>query len=184
VDGLREIGVAAVVRFFFWKIFELCFRAASLSPFRVLLLRLFGARVARGVTVEDLRFLNLHRAGGLSKLTLGERCFVGREVLIDLAAAVTLEADVTIGPRVTIMTHEKVGFATHPLREFFPEKNAPVRFEAGCYVGACSVLTAGVTVGRCAVVAAGAVVVHDVPPWTVVGGVPAKTIREIKAAPA
>ena len=87
----------------------------------------------------------------------------------------------TIGPRVTILTHEKIGFATHPLREFFPERANAVRLGKGCYVGACAVVLQGVTIGECAVVAAGAVVTEDVAPWTVVGGVPAKKIRDVKA---
>jgi acetyltransferase-like isoleucine patch superfamily enzyme len=38
----------------------------------------------------------------------------------------------------------------------------------------------GVTIGKGSVVAAGAVVTKDVPPFTLVGGIPAKKIREIK----
>lgn len=180
MEGLREIGAGAAFRFAFWKCFELAFRAAWLPPFRALLLRIFGAKLAGGVTVEDVRFLNLHRKGGLSKLSLGKRVFVGREVLLDLAAPLVLEDDVTIGPRVTILTHEKIGFATHPLTPYFPERTGPVTLRAGCYVGAHALILQGVTVGTGAVVAAGAVVTEDVPGWTVVGGVPAKKIRDVK----
>lgn len=180
MEGLREVGLGAGLRFVFWKVFELWFRLAWLPPFRGLLLRIFGARLGGRVTVEDVRFLNLHRPGGLSKLSLGARVFVGREVLLDLAAPLVLEDDVTLGPRVTILTHEKIGFATHPLTEFFPEKVGAVTLKRGCYVGASAVILQGVTVGECAVVAAGAVVAEDVAAWTVVGGVPAKKIRDVK----
>ncbi len=179
---MREVGLGGAFRFLFWKCFELAFRAAWLPPFRALLLRIFGAKLGGAVTVEDVRFLNLHRPGGLSKLTLGKRVFVGREVLLDLAAPLTLEDDVTIGPRVTILTHEKIGFATHPLAQYFPERVGPVRLEAGCYVGAHALVLQGVTIGKCAVVAAGAVVTENVPEWTVVGGVPAKKIRDVRPA--
>jgi len=183
VEGLREIGLGGAFRFLFWKLFELGFRAAWLPPFRALLLRIGGARLGGAVTVEDVRFLNLHRPGGLSKLSLGKRVFIGREVLLDLAAPLVLEDDVTIGPRVTILTHEKIGFASHPLHPFFPERTGAVRLEAGSYVGACALILQGVTVGKCSVVAAGAVVTENVPEWTVVGGVPAKKIRDVRPAP-
>ena len=162
-----------------WKVFEAVFGVAVLPPLRAGLLRLFGAKLGPGVTLEDVRFLNLHRKGGLSKLTIGARCFVGRECMLDLAAPLVLESDVTLGPRVTIMTHEKVGFATHPLLAHFPSRSAPVTLEAGSYVGAHALVLMGVRVGRGALVAAGAVVNRDVPPWTIVAGVPARPVREI-----
>jgi len=47
------------------------------------------------------------------------------------------------------------------------------------WIGAGVIVTGGVTIGKGAVVAAGAVVTKDVAPMTIVGGVPAKLIREI-----
>lgn len=50
--------------------------------------------------------------------------------------------------------------------------------EENVWVGAQATILQGVTIGRNAVVAAGAVVTHDVPAGTVVGGVPARVIRQ------
>jgi acetyltransferase-like isoleucine patch superfamily enzyme len=53
--------------------------------------------------------------------------------------------------------------------------------EDDVWIGSGAVITDGVHVGKGAVVAAGAVVTKDVPPHTVVGGVPARVIKEITA---
>src|SRR4051794_572041 len=53
----------------------------------------------------------------------------------------------------------------------------PVRIESWADVGTNAVILPGVTVGRGAIVGAGAVVTHDVPPFSVVAGVPARVIR-------
>jgi acetyltransferase-like isoleucine patch superfamily enzyme len=51
--------------------------------------------------------------------------------------------------------------------------------EDNAWIGAGAIILDGVRVGRGAVVAAGAVVTQDVPPHTIVGGVPAKVIKVI-----
>ena len=80
----------------------------------------------------------------------------------------------TLAERVLVLTHRNVGYADHPLQAAFPAEAAPVRFEGGCFVGARATILAGVTIGREAFVAAGSVVTDDVPPRTLVGGVPAR----------
>lgn len=56
---------------------------------------------------------------------------------------------------------------------------APVRLGRGVWVGSGAILLSGVTVGDYAVIGAGAVVTKDVPPRTVVAGVPARVVRHI-----
>ena len=56
----------------------------------------------------------------------------------------------------------------------------PVTLGDDIWVGANAVILSGVTIGNHAVVAAGAVVTKDVPPYTLVGGVPAKIIKSLK----
>lgn len=56
---------------------------------------------------------------------------------------------------------------------------APIKLGKSVWVGSNATILAGVTIGDWAVVAAGAVVTRDVPPLTIVGGVPAKVIRKI-----
>jgi len=53
--------------------------------------------------------------------------------------------------------------------------------EDDVWVGAGAIITDGVTVGRGAVIAAGAVVTKDVPSHSVVGGIPARVMKEIRA---
>jgi len=59
-----------------------------------------------------------------------------------------------------------------------PDK-AGVRIDDDVWIGANAILLAGVHIGRHSVVAAGSIVNRDVPPFSVVGGVPAKLIRRI-----
>ena len=49
--------------------------------------------------------------------------------------------------------------------------------EDDCWIASNAVILAGVTIGKGSVVAAGAVVTESVPPFSVVGGVPAKLIK-------
>ena len=59
-----------------------------------------------------------------------------------------------------------------------PEDDQDVVFEGDNWIGVSVIILKGVTIGEGAIVAAGSVVTKDVPPYTVVGGVPAKVIKE------
>jgi maltose O-acetyltransferase len=60
----------------------------------------------------------------------------------------------------------------------FAGRTAPVVIEDFAWLGSRAMVLPGVTVGKGAVVAAGAVVTRDVPPYAIVGGVPARVIGE------
>jgi maltose O-acetyltransferase len=178
VKVLDEIGWRKIVRFGFFTLALVPYRMALVPPLRKLWLRLLGARIGRRVVLHDVRFFNVYRLG-FSGLSIGEDCFLGDECLLDLADAIALGDQVTIAERVVILTHLNVGYADHPLQAAFPAMSSPVRLESGCFVGANVTVLAGVTIGARAFVAAGSVVTADVPPMTLVAGVPARHVRSL-----
>ena len=125
MKALGEIGLGRAARFGWTTLAILPYRMALFPPLRALWLRLLGARIGAGVVLHDVRFFNLYRRG-LPGLTVGRECFLGDECLIDLAEAVTLEAQVTLAERVLILTHTNVGYRDHPLQADFPASAAPV----------------------------------------------------------
>ena len=95
-----------------------------------------------------------------------------------------------IGP-VTIGNHVNLaqGITVTALNHNFEDSNKrideqgvstnPVTIEDDIWIGANAVILPGVTIGHHSVVAAGAVVTKDVPPHSLVAGVPAKIIKQI-----
>ena len=178
MKALREIGLRRAARFGLYTLAMVLYRAALVPQLRAPLLRLLGARIGRRTLLHDVRFFNLYRTG-LAGLTIGDECFVGDECLLDLAEAITLERQVTLAERVLVLTHMNVGYSDHPLMAHFPPIAKPVVIERGAFVGANVTVLAGIRIGTCSFVAAGSVVTTDVPPHTLVAGVPARSIRAI-----
>jgi acetyltransferase-like isoleucine patch superfamily enzyme len=178
MKALTEIGLGKALRFGFFTLALVPYRLALVPQLRRPLLRLLGARIGPRTILHDVRFFNLYRRG-LGGLVIGRECFLGDECLLDLAEAIELGDQVTLGERVLLLTHMNVGYADHPLQAEFPPVAAPVRLESGCFVGANVTVLAGVTIGACSFVAAGSVVTRDVPPRTLVGGVPARVLRRL-----
>jgi maltose O-acetyltransferase len=178
VKALGEIGWGRAARFGFFTLAMVPYRLALFPQLRAPWLRLLGARIGRRTVLHDVRFFNLYRRG-LAGLEIGEECFVGDECLLDLAEGVRLERQVTLAERVLILTHTNVGYRDHPLQARFPAMAAPVLVEAGSFLGANVTVLPGVRVGAESFVAAGSVVTADVPPRTLVAGVPARPLRTI-----
>lgn len=176
MKALREIGWRRALKFVLVTCAHAVYDMALFPPVRAAMLMLFGARIGRNAVVHRVRFFNMDRTG-FRGLRIGESCFLGDECLIDLADAVTMEAETTLAERVTILTHTNVGYRNHPLQAFLPSMTAPVVLRRGAFVGANATLLPGVEIGECAVVAVGAVVREHVPPFAMVAGVPA-TIRK------
>ena len=179
MKALDEIGVGRAMRFGLFTLAMVPYRAALFPPVRAFWLRMLGAKIGRRSILHDVRFFNLYRRG-LRGLRVGDDCFIGDECLLDLAEEIRLEDHVTLAERVLILTHTNVGYRDHPLQPFFPSLAAPVTIRRGSFVGAAVTILPGLTIGPEAFVAAGSVVTADVPPRTVVAGVPARPLRTLE----
>lgn len=89
---------------------------------------------------------------------------------------VTIEDGVSIAPRVTIITHDSCWNNIDPL---IPTIKNRIIIKKNAYIGAGAIILKGVTIGEYSIVGAGAVVTKDVPPRTIVAGVPAKIIGNV-----
>src|SRR5262249_28471530 len=106
---------------------------------------------------------------------LGEDTVVGERAVLDG------RDKLQIGNHVAMATGVMIFNSQHEINdEFFSPSNAPVTIEDYVFIGPRVIIQPGVKIGRGAIIAAGAVVVKDVPPFAVVGGVPAKIIGERK----
>jgi len=175
---MDEIGLARAARFGLMTLAMVPYRLALFPPLRAMWLRLLGARIGSRAILHDVRFFNLYRRG-LAGLRIGDDCFLGDECLLDLAEAVELEGQVTLAERVLILTHTNVGYRDHPLQRHFPATAAPVRVGAGSFLGANVTVLPGLTIGAGSFVAAGSVVTANVPPRTLMAGVPARALRSL-----
>ncbi len=110
---------------------------------------------------------------------------IGKDSLVGEYSVIRGQGGVTIGDRVYTSPFTQIIAVNHvfddPHRPFVEQGITAegIIIEDDVWLGAGAVITDGVRVGKGAVVAAGAVVTKDVPPHTVVGGVPAKPIKKI-----
>ena len=106
----------------------------------------------------------------------GRHAFVNCGCTFMDRGGITIEDEVLIGPGVKLITENH---AEEPeLRQHV--RSHPIVIRRKAWIGAGATVLPGVTVGENAIVAAGAVVTRDVPANAVVGGVPARFIRNIR----
>lgn len=141
------------------------------------ILRAYGSTI--GDEFDFHGRLQLHGAYQMAgKLNIGRQCHIGPNVTLDVVDTITLEDQCTVALNSQILTHHDVGYS--PLgHTVYPTHIASVYLESGAFIGAGATILAGVRVGRCSIVGAGAVVTEDVPPYTVVAGIPARIVRKL-----
>ena len=108
-----------------------------------------------------------------SGVRIGAHSIIGNDVFLDGRRGIVIGDNVNVGGHVQVFTLEH-----DPQHRGFGVTGGPVVIGDRAYVATRSMILPGVTVGEGAVVAAGAVVTKDVPPFTIVGGVPARRIGE------
>ena len=150
---------------------------------RVDIMNPWHVTVGRNVKIEDLAEVQ-----GLSRrgITFGDGVTIGRGASIRPSSYYGHEpgeigADVLFGPRVVVLPENHVFTSTDVTIKSQGVERAGVVIEDDCWLGANTTVLAGVRIGRGSIVAAGAVVNQDVPPDSIVGGVPARILRSRKA---
>jgi len=124
------------------------------------ILREFGAHVGEGTTIYGpLHVMNAD--GDFSNLWIGDRVYLGTNILIDLADRVHIGHDVSIGMRSNLITSFDVG--PGPLSVKRPRQQGPITIEDGAYLRTATTVLHGVTVGVEATVGAHCLVRKAVP---------------------
>ncbi len=146
-------------------------------------LSLQGIKLGNRVTIGKyaiIRPSNIYGGPIGEGLTMGDNSNIGPYNYIGCSGKITIGNNVMLAPRVSIYAENHV--FDHPeilIRDQGVEKKEVI-IEDDCWIAANSILLAGVTIGKGSVVAAGSVVTENVPPYSVVAGVPAKWIKSRK----
>jgi acetyltransferase-like isoleucine patch superfamily enzyme len=114
----------------------------------------------------------------LGEPEIGEGTWIGAFTVVDGSGGLTIGRGCDISTGAQIYTHSSVRRCVSG-RAFPTVERAPVRIGDHVFVGAGAIVNMGVTIGERSVVAAGAVVTRDVPPYTVVSGVPARATARV-----
>lgn len=149
------------------------FRLGNTMPFTpeydALVKELFGDNLGNGVRVMT----------GLTgvcfdRVKIGDNVIIMNNCLMMSRGGITIEDDVMIAANVQLISNN------HDLKDRQLLICKPVRICRNAWIGAGATILPGVTVGENAVVAAGAIVTKDVAPNTIVGGNPAKFIKNVE----
>ena len=112
-----------------------------------------------------------------NSIIIGDYTWIGQQCFFHGAGGLRIGKAVGIGPKVSILTSQyKTSNITVPVYSLPLEPNEVV-LEDGCDIGIGSIILPGVRVGEGVIVGAGAVVTHDIPPYEIWAGVPARRIR-------
>jgi acetyltransferase-like isoleucine patch superfamily enzyme len=113
-------------------------------------------------------------------VTVGAGTWIGPMVLLDGSGGLTIGAGCDVSAGVHIYSHDTVERVLSEGRAGVA--TAPVLIGDHCHIGAQAVVLKGVTIGDHSVIGACAFVSRDVPPYTIVAGVPARPIGRVEVS--
>ena len=144
--------------------------STHIDQVRECLSEIIGSSIDKSTRIFPPFYTNFGR-----RITFGKNVFVNHGCSFLDMGGITIEDDVLIGPKVNLITEN------HPLDPADRQKLLlkPIVIKRNAWIGAAATILPGVTIGENAVVAAGAVVSKDVPANTVVGGIPARHMKNL-----
>ncbi|MDY6845060.1 MAG: acyltransferase [Thermodesulfobacteriota bacterium] len=155
------------------KLFRWCIHAR----FRGYLIRLFGARIGRGVRINEVIFSGFWN--GFRNLSIGDNVFIGDGTFIDLTGRVSIGSRSSISPRCVLMTHEDPGsMLGSKLSTLYSRRVEEIQIGNDAWIGAGVIILCGISIGKGVVVGAGSLVNKDIPDNCVAHGTPAVVIKK------
>jgi acetyltransferase-like isoleucine patch superfamily enzyme len=166
--------------FFGWRLHSILTYLASSGPnldifnfyFRPWLLRWAGINVKHAVAIMP----RIQITPG--KLTIGKETFINFDCRLACGGGISIGDYCQISARVSFETIDHDLLPVSDGKR--PSHHASITVGNSVWIGSGAILLPGVTVGDGAVIAAGAIVTRDVAPYTLVGGVPARTMRNLR----
>ena len=114
-------------------------------------------------------------------IEIGDDVYIGPRANFVGIKGIKIGNKVMFGPDVSIIGGDhnttQLGKFMYDVHDKLPENDLPVVIEDDVWVGACAIILKGVTLGTGSIVAAGSLVLKDIPPYSVVAGVPANVIK-------
>lgn len=154
-----------------WYIFNILFFKIPLNPFsklKVLVLRLFGAKVGKGVVIKPA--VNIKYPWFLE---IRDHVWIGEEVWIDNLTTVIIESNVCISQGAMLLT------GNHNYKKSsFDLMVGAITLKEGVWIGAKAVVCPGVTCHSHSVLAVGSVATKDLKDYTIYQGNPCEAIRK------
>jgi acetyltransferase-like isoleucine patch superfamily enzyme len=112
-----------------------------------------------------------------NKLVIGNNVWIGQETFLHAGGGIEIEDGVGIGPFVKILTLEHIEKERELPVLYTEQEYKKIVIEYGVDIGIGAIVLPGVRIGRNSIIGAGAVVTKNVPPYSIVAGIPAKVLR-------
>ena len=144
--------------------------SSSPTEIRDFLSQITGNEIDKSVDVFTPLYINYGK-----HTKIGKNVFINFDCTFLDLGGITIEDNVLIAPKVSLLSEG------HPVS---PENRhslmvGHIHIKKNAWIGAGAIILQGVTIGENSIVAAGAIVSTNVPDNTIVGGIPARVIKEI-----
>ncbi|BBD09310.1 acyltransferase [Desulfovibrio ferrophilus] len=143
----------------------------------VQILGLANTRIGSGSVIADNCWLNVCDRDDQTRMVIGQNVLIGRQSFISSGGQLEIGDHCLFGPQVFVSDADHVvDNITRPYSEQgFTAGRVVV--EENCWLGIHAVVTGSIVIGRGSVIAANAVINRDVPPFSIVVGIPARIIK-------
>lgn len=139
-------------------------------------MRLFAVKRILSQCGKDVMVKDRCYFGDGRRLTIGDRSQLGQNARLN--GTIHIGKDVLMGQDVVMMaTSHRYDQLDIPIIAQGETEEQPIRIGDGCWIGTRVIVLPGVEIGHDSIVAAGAVVTKSCPPWSILGGIPARVVK-------